>query len=79
MTEASDITMKNVNIQSPQKTLITANNAWNIDLNGITFGKNVDTFISATGDKSKAITVSASNVKGLKASTGSAAAAVTVK
>jgi polygalacturonase len=79
MTEASGITLDNVKIVSPQKTLITANNAWDISLKNISFDANVNTLINATGEKSKGITVSATNLKDVKAGTGSAAGAVVVK
>lgn len=83
LTDASDISLKNVKIITPQKTLITANNAWNIDLNNISFGNNLQTFIDVKGDKSKAITVSATNLKmingAVKTSGGALASAVTIK
>jgi polygalacturonase len=79
MTEAADISLKNVQIISPEKTLITANNAWNIDFNNVTFSKAVDTFINVSGDKSKAVTVSANSVQGVKPAVGSRAAVVVVK
>jgi len=83
LTDASDISLKNVKVISPQKTLITTSNAWNIDLNNISFGDNLQTFIDLKGDKSKAITVSATNLKqikeAVKAEAGALASAVTIK
>ncbi|GAB3903130.1 glycoside hydrolase family 28 protein [Mucilaginibacter boryungensis] len=79
ITEASTITMDNVKILSPQKTLITANNAWDISLKNISFDANVNTLINATGEKSKGITVSDTDLKNVKVGAGSAAGAVKVK
>jgi len=79
ITEASNITMDNVKILSAQKTLITANNAWDINLKNISFDTGVNTLINATGEKSKAITVSGTDMKNVKAGAGSAVGAVVVK
>lgn len=79
LTDASDISMRNVKVITPQKTLITANNIWNIDLNNISFGSNLQTFIEVKGDKSKAITVSGTNLKSVKVSSGALSSAVMIK
>lgn len=83
MTEASDIDLKNVKILSPQKTVFTVNNAWGISLDNIGYTDKVNTFINVSGEKSKAISVSGSNLKSVKevvkAGIGSSVGAVTVK
>lgn len=61
--EASDISLKNVKLLSPQKTLITLENAWGISLNNIGFDKATTTFISATGAKTKDVKISGTALK----------------
>jgi polygalacturonase len=63
--EASDITLKNVNIISPDKTVYTLNNARNISINNAGFSNTASTFISAEGDKTTGITVTGTNVSKL--------------
>lgn len=83
LTEASDISLKNIKVITPQKTLITANNAWNIDLNNISFNTGLQTFIDVKGEKSKAIAVVATNLKqvneAIKTGGGALASAVAIK
>ncbi|QKJ29468.1 glycoside hydrolase family 28 protein [Mucilaginibacter mali] len=83
ITEASDIDLKNVKILSPQKNLFTANNAWNISLDNIGFTDKVSTFINVSGEKSKAINITGSNLKSVKeavkAGAGSSIGVVAVK
>ncbi|OCX51451.1 hypothetical protein BEL04_15605 [Mucilaginibacter sp. PPCGB 2223] len=62
-TEASDLTLKNVKIISPDKTVFTLNNAGNIHISNMGFDATAKTFISAEGAKSTGIAVSGTNVK----------------
>lgn len=79
MTEAADIDLKNVRIITPQKTLISVNNAWNINFDHIGFEANTHTFINVSGDKSKAISVTGTRLNSLKEAVTGTKNAVTVK
>ena len=60
--EASDITLKNVKIISPDKTVFTLNNSRNVSINNVSFDNAASTFISAEGPTTIGITVTGTNV-----------------
>jgi polygalacturonase len=77
-TEATDITLKNVKIVSPDKTVFTLNNAGNIHITNMGFDAAAKTFISAEGAKSTGITVTGTNLKDLPDGVKAAKGAVVV-
>lgn len=60
--EAADITMKNVKIISPDKTVYTLNNSRNITIDHAGFDSAATVFIAADGAKTTGITVNATNL-----------------
>lgn len=81
--EASDITLKNVNIISPDKTVFTLNNSRNITISNMGFNNNANSFIAAEGAKTNGITVSGTSINKLpnsvKLGTGVSKSAVVIK
>jgi polygalacturonase len=65
ITDAADISFKNVKVLSPKPTLISVNNAQNISVENMAFTSSTSTFLTAKGVNTKGITVSRTDLKGL--------------
>jgi len=81
--EGTDISLKNVKIISPDKTVFTLNNARNINISNMGYNTDAGSFISAEGDKTNSIVVSGTSINKLpnaiKLGTGVPKSAVVIK
>jgi len=67
MSQAVDISLKNVKVLSPEKTLFSLNNTSGLQIDHMEFGDNIHTFISVKGEKSGGINVANTRMKGISA------------
>jgi polygalacturonase len=67
MTEGSDITLRNVKIYTKETDpVLNIHNSKNITLDGISFNKNADLLLNVSGEKSRAIRLTRTDVKSAK-------------